>query len=156
MIVVSDSSPITNLIQIGQESLLEALFKSVVIPPSVQSELHKTHASLPLFIQVSAPTDNAFVIHLQKELDAGEAEAIALAKELKADLILIDERLGRAVVEREGFRFTGLLGVLIEAKKRGLISAITPLITDLEAIAGFRLSKATRAEAMRLANEDAK
>ena len=75
---------------------------------------------------------------LQVELDKGEAEAIALAQELAADLLLIDEHLGRAAATRLGVRIIGLLGVLIEAKHRGLILEVKPLVDALMNL-GFRV-----------------
>jgi len=73
------------------------------------------------------------------ELDPGEAEAIALAKELKADLLLMDERRGRRVASRLGLRFVGLLGILVEAKHKGLIKAVKPILDSLITKAGFWL-----------------
>jgi len=81
--------------------------------------------------------DRNLVASLQLELDDGEAEAIALAVELKADLILLDERKGRVIAARLGLRFIGLLGMLVEAKHRSLISAVRPIMNDLIGKAGF-------------------
>ncbi|MCT7983462.1 DUF3368 domain-containing protein [Laspinema sp. A4] len=82
----------------------------------------------------------SFVIALQQEpLDPGEAEAIALARELNADRLLIDERKGRAVASRLGIKLTGVLGILIVAKRRELITEIKPLIDELIDISRFRV-----------------
>ena len=77
---------------------------------------------------------------LQQELDAGEAEAIALALETGAELLLMDEHLGRETAHHLGLRYTGLIGVLIEAKHKGLISAVKPHLDTLRNIAGFRVN----------------
>jgi hypothetical protein len=74
------------------------------------------------------------------ELDDGEAEAIALAVESRADLILLDERKGRIVTSRLGLKFVGLLGVLIEAKHNGFVDSIKPIMDDLIKKAGFWIS----------------
>lgn len=81
--------------------------------------------------------DQAFVERLKDELDAGEAEAIALALELKADRLLIDERLGRQVAQRLGVSVTGLLGVLVAAKQVNLIAELKPILDNLITQAKF-------------------
>ncbi len=74
---------------------------------------------------------------LSNELDIGEAEAIALAVEIQAAQVLIDERRGRLVASRLNLRYTGILGVLVEAKSQGLIAAVKPLLDALINEAGF-------------------
>lgn len=83
------------------------------------------------------PTDTSLVDKLKEELDDGEAEAIALALQLKADRLLIDERLGRLVAVQYGLNITGVLGVLKSAKMLGLISTIKPILDALVQQAGF-------------------
>jgi hypothetical protein len=79
---------------------------------------------------------------LQQELDAGEAEAIALAVEVGSALLLMDERLGRDTAQHFGIRYTGVLGILIEAKHKGLVQAIKPHLDALRDLAGFHVSEA--------------
>lgn len=108
MIVVSDTSSILNLFAIQRLELLKDLYAEIVIPSSVSSELHRN--GIPLTtdrIQVRHPQDRAAVQALRTELDAGESEAIVLAKELSASLLLIDERLGRRIVIQWGLQVTG-------------------------------------------------
>jgi hypothetical protein len=90
---------------------------------------------------------------LLADLDRGQAEVIALAQELNADLVILDERLARQHAARLGLTLTGTLGVLLRAKDRGLVSTIAPLIDQLRQ-GGIRLSEGVVAEALRLANEN--
>ena len=73
-------------------------------------------------------------------MDRGESEAILLSQQLQADLLLIDERRGRAEAQRLGIRITGLLGILVEAKRKGLIVSVKPLMGQLIADSTFRVS----------------
>jgi uncharacterized protein len=99
----------------------------------------KVLQTYPWIITQTVP-DPLLVKVLQAELDPGEAEALALAVTLKADLLLIDERLGRKVATRLGLRFIGLLGILITAKHQNLITQLKPLLDDLITKAGFWVS----------------
>ena len=119
MIVVSDTSAITSLIQIGRERILASLFAEVIIPPAVRDELNAFHAAIPKFIQVVAVQNVTGVNSMLDELDRGEAEAIVLAEESKPDYLLIDDLMARKVAINKGLPVIGLLGVLIKAKKTG-------------------------------------
>jgi uncharacterized protein len=116
MIVVSDTSPITNLALIGQLSLLKQLYDVIVVPQAVAHEIaavtpHLGDATDILqldWIQVRQVANDTLVASLQLELDKGEAQAIALAVELKAELLLLDERRARVVASRLNLTFVGL------------------------------------------------
>ncbi len=149
MTVVSNTSPITNLAAIRQLDLLQQLYTQIIIPEAVYQELTGLETPVPGtrevqdldWIQVRSVVNSSFVIALQQEpLDPGEAEAIALVRELNADRLLIDERKGRAIASRLGIKLTGVLGILIVAKHRGLIPEIKPLIDELIDISRFRVS----------------
>ncbi len=147
MIVVSDTSLLANLALVGQIDLLRQLYGQVFIPPAVQVEIAAAHTEQTdaigklSWIEGHAVANQLLVRSLQLELDQGEAEAIALASELKADILLIDERKGRAVAERLGLRFIGVLGVLVEAKHRQLIPSVRPILDNLVTKAGFWISQ---------------
>jgi predicted nucleic acid-binding protein len=145
VIVVSNTSPLTNLAAVGQLDLLRQIYHQIVIPEAVFNELTADGGLHPGAIvrqldwvtcrRVSNP---AIVTALEVELDRGEAEAITLSQELAADLLLIDEHLGRVVASRLGIKIIGLLGVLIDAKRQGLIPEIKPVV-DALMNHGFRI-----------------
>ena len=141
-VVVSDASPVINLASIDRLLLLRDLFGTILVPATVWSEVVAGELlTRPLWIELRSPANLLLVEALQLDVDPGEAEAIALAKEVAADLVLIDEKKGRAVAKRLGLRYLGLLGVLVEAKQRGLIDELKPILDLLIQKAGFRVSQ---------------
>ncbi len=145
MIVVSDTSVITNLVQIDQLTLLKALFGNIVIPQKVYDELTKVPKQIELierlnWIEVKQISDRTHFDNLLKTLDPGEAEAIVLAIELEADALLIDEKKGRKIAQEHGIIITGLLGILIIAKTENLISEVKPILDKLIFETGFRIN----------------
>ena len=148
MIVVSDTSPVANLIQIGKLELLRGVFQEVLVPPVVFEEIMElSHFGIDLsdfnqasWIRTHAVYDDSKVKDLMRELDAGESHAIALAQEVAADWILIDERAGTKIAENLGLHPIGLVGVLIKAKEKKLIGAVIPAVLELRGKAGFWIS----------------
>lgn len=153
MIVVSDTSPITALLSIQQIDLLHLLYGVVVVPKAVAGELLAYHADIPDFIQPTAVNDCPLLAKLNEQLDPGEAEAIVLAQTLNADLLLIDEALGREAARHEQLPVIGLMGVLLIAKNKGLIPRVGELIDQLEAEAGFYLSRQVKTKVLEAAKE---
>jgi predicted nucleic acid-binding protein len=90
---------------------------------------------------------------LQRDLDRGEAETIALAVELGADLLLLDEKEGRHVAQRLGLRVVGVGGILLEAKATGAIDVVRPHLDALRQTAGFYLSDSVYRYLLALAGE---
>lgn len=156
MIVVSDASPLTSLAAIGHVDLLRRLYGRVLIPPAVQQELAAAMPGVPGFldlpihswIEVVPVSGRALLASVEMELDLGEAEAIVVAVEQRADLLLIDERRGRLVASRLGVKVIGVLGVLVNAKRRGFIPAVKPLLDDLIVRAGFWISQSLYARVL--------
>ena len=87
MLVVSDTTAITSLLKIGRAGILTQLFRKIVVPPAVHDELLKYHKEVPSFLQVNTLKDRSEVLPLLQRLDLGEAEAIVLALELRADAL---------------------------------------------------------------------
>ncbi len=162
MIVISDTSVFTNLAAIGHLHLLQQLYNRIFIPTAVYQEL-TVDPPVPgtievrtfQWLEVCSVSDRTLVEQLQNtaQLDPGESEAIALALEINADLLLIDERRGRTEANRLGIRITGLLGVLVEAKQRSLIPTVRPLMDDLIATSEFRVSQALYNQILALVGE---
>ena len=153
MIVVSDTSPITHLIQIGELDLLTKVFGDIVIPVGVHTELLRMHPELPKWIRVEAVKNLAVAHSFRNIVDAGEAEAIQLAKELNADRILIDDYQARLLAERQGLRIVGLIGVVLIAKSNGIIPLAKPTLERLRKESGFFISEAIFKNALKSAGE---
>jgi uncharacterized protein len=161
VIIISDTSPINNLAAINQLHLLHQLYGKVLIPEAVFREL--TDPSFPVagaievqtfdWVQTCAVNDRTLVGALSDELDIGEAEAIALAIEMQADQVLIDERQGRLVATRLNLRYTGILGILVEAKGQGLIVEVKPLLDALVNEAGFWIAEPLYNSVLQIVNE---
>jgi predicted nucleic acid-binding protein len=129
MIVVADSTPMHYLVLIDQVALLPELYGSVLIPPAVVKELSSIHAPAkvrdwlihpPAWFRVES-ADSAEVDAVPASLDRGEREAIALARSVGADLVLMDDSAGRAEARRRNLQVTGTIGVLRTAAERDLI-----------------------------------
>ncbi|MBK7894738.1 MAG: DUF3368 domain-containing protein [Anaerolineaceae bacterium] len=150
MIVVSDTSTLINLARLGELELLQKLYDEIHVPTAVWHEVVEKGRGKPgaaniekaPWITVRNVSNQEFVKALRQDLDAGESEAIALALELQADLLLMDERLGRATAQYFGLKYIGLLGVLVLAKKKSHIPEIRPLINRLRNEVGFYISEA--------------
>jgi uncharacterized protein len=163
VIVISDTSAITNLAAIHQLHLLSQLYERVIIPEAVYRELTDINPPVPgtlevqsvSWLEVRQVNSRITVKRLQSEvrLDLGESEAIALALELSAELLLIDERRGRAEADRLGLKITGLLGILVEAKRRNLVVAVKPLMDALIATSEFRISSALYERILEMVDE---
>jgi predicted nucleic acid-binding protein len=158
-VIVSDTSPLRCFHHLGRLDLLVALFWEVFVPPAVSTELSRPRSRFPpievaqiAFLRVRAPSDDASVSALRKEFGPGEAEAIVLASELGAELI-IDEADGRAEAKRRGIPTVGVLGVLVRCKQNGLIDSVMPPLRRLREELGFFLSEALLEEAKRMAGE---
>ncbi len=135
--VVSNTTPIISLLKLNRLDLLKQLYGQILIPLAVFREIEagKTKGyykdlSKIDWISIVEIKDKKSVKYLL-DLDQGEAEAIVLATEFNADLIILDERLGRFYAKHAELKVTGTIGVLIKAKNEGLIESVKPMIEEL-------------------------
>lgn len=129
MIVVSNTSPINYLILIGHINLLPELFQQIIIPQAVYSELSDVSAPAPVQTWIATPPDWLQIQSVRQPsdaiadlLDPGEREAILLAQELKASLLLLDDMKARRTAIEQGLVITGVLGILDQAAAMKLIN----------------------------------
>ena len=160
MIVVSDSTILIGLAKIEKLYLLREIFSKVYIPEEVFEEVAEKGKNKPgsqlikeaRWIETRPIIDKTQVNFLMASLEKGEAEVLSLAKEIKADLILLDEAKARKSAVIAGFEVMGLVGLLIVAKNLGLLKEIKSSIEELKR-KKFRLSDRIVAEALRKAGE---
>lgn len=145
--VVSDSTCLIGLERVGELEILPALFDSVMIPPEVEREFAGSFE----WLKIKNLQSNFLVMALQMVVDAGEAEAIALASE-KNCLLISDDKQARAAAKRLGVSVIGTAGILIRAKQNGIISVIKPILDNLE-LNNFFISRALREEVLRIVGE---
>ena len=148
MLVVADSSPLIALCRIGKLELLHEVFGQLLIPDAVWQEVvasypEKSGASViasASWLERRSVQDLMLVNLLRQDLGAGESEAIVLAREVEADVLLMDERRGRNAAKRLGLTCTGLVGVLLEARRLGVLTDAESIGQALRDIAGFWIS----------------
>jgi hypothetical protein len=159
MRAVSNTSPKLNLAIINQLDLLPEQFGEIWVPPMVikelrlEEELPGSHAIRGAreagWLRVGEVKDQSIVQLLQRDLDRGEAEAIALALQLKAEWTLLDERDARKVAKALGLNVTGLLGILLRAQRQGKSLSLQKMVEELRDNAGFRIGAELVADLLR-------
>lgn len=159
-VIVSDTSPVRALAHLGLLSVLQKMFGRVVVPRSVAMELFdppSRYQSIDVssydFFEIVVPADQRFVTRLTERLDLGEAEAIAVAVEMQAVTLLIDESAGRQVAMELGLSPLGTIGLLLRAKQSRLCGNIAPLLDSLRSDLRFHLSDSLYELGLRLAGE---
>ena len=149
MNVVWNTSPLLVLAKIQRLDLLTQLYARLVIPEAVLAEIGAKADDAAAQIQALVATPRVTVPRatpqtlagLPVDLGAGEREAIALALETAADLVVLDDQAGRRLARARGLPVTGTVGVLVEARARGLLPALRPELERLRA-AGLWLAEA--------------
>ena len=150
MLIVSNTSPILNLAIIDRLSLIREQFTTITIPNCVLEEL-RIGENLPgsknildalelKWLQVEEVQDSAILRILKRELDAGEAEAIALALETGAQRVLLDESEARRIAKDLGLKVTGVLGILLRACRQNRVPSLRSEMERLREKAGYYIS----------------
>ena len=150
MIVVADTSPLNYLIRLGHPNVLHKIYGRVLVPRAVLIEMQHPEAPTEVRVWASAPPpwlEERLVEqvdqNLAAELGAGEREAITLALEARADVLLIDERAGRKEAEERHIKVAGTLAVLLQASLRGYFE-LPEAMKQLRQY-GFRVSRPVEA-----------
>jgi uncharacterized protein len=157
--VICNTSPLQYLHQLDLLDVLQALTDHIIVPPAVVNELAAGRAqgvSLPdptalQWVTVRQPVSTP-VLPLVTDLGPGETAVLALALESTDAVVILDDALARQVAAALDIPFRGTLGVLLDAKRAGLVATILPLLDQLQALR-FRLSAHTREAILALAGE---
>ena len=134
--VISNATPIISLCSVHHEHILKELFNHIVIPEAVENELRVLERpgsdfSDNSWVEVEAVKNVDLVHLLMKDLDRGESETIALAKQRKADIVIIDEIAGYQIAKHFDLPVVRTLSVMKTAKERGIIKKIAPLLSEM-------------------------
>jgi uncharacterized protein len=160
VIVVSDTTPISELAKIGRLALLRDVYQRVIIPQEVYDEAmagpHVVVAATQsaTWIEVLAVSDSnkVLALHASTPLGLGECAALILAEEVGAQRLLMDDRAGRREAGRRGLPVTGTIGTLLVAKQLGFIPSVKDVLDELIAN-GTRISPALYGDALALVGE---
>ena len=134
--VIADASCFILLDKINELSLLKSLFKTITTSSEIATEFGKP---LPDWVQIKTVQDKNFQSALFLQVDAGEASAIALAAENQPSLLIIDDLRGRKLAQKLNLAITGTLGLILTAKKEGILTQIKPTFDKIQAT-NFRIS----------------
>lgn len=128
-VVISDTSCLILLSKIEMISLLEKMYGKVYVTDIVASEYGEP---LPEFIEIRKLKDNSYFSILEQEMDAGEASSIALGLEMPGSLIILDDKKARKMALKLNIPHTGIIGILVQAKKLGKIEKVKPYLEQLK------------------------
>ena len=137
-IIISDTSCLILLGRIDELDVLHRLCEKVYITPTIQEEYGE---ELPDWIEIKAPENTQYRNLLEMDLDAGEASAIALSLEINRSILIIDDLKGRKIAERLHLTYSGTLGLLLQAKRTGILPALRPVVAKIRET-NFRFSEA--------------
>lgn len=147
--IISDTSSLIVLSNIGELELLYRLYGQITTTIDIATEYGE---SLPEWIEIADVADKSKQQVLQLQIDKGEASAIALALEMPGSIIILDDNKARKIAGQLGLKYTGTIGIIVQAKLRGFIPSIKPIVTKIRQT-NFRLSLEMELHALKLANE---
>ncbi len=147
--VISDSSCLIALDNIGMLFILKELYGKVFISREVAEEFGKKTED---WIEIRQVKDENYVKILNTFIDLGESGSIALSFEFGNSLVILDDLKARQVAKNLNLKFTGLLGVILRAKQKGIVTSVKEVINKLKSV-NFRISQAMENEILRLADE---
>ena len=137
MPTVSDASPLIALAAIDRLELLPALFGAVVIPPAVLAEIAPSIPVPAAWMRLQPLAQSQPTRIATSGLGAGEREALSLGLELRAERVILDDNAARQLARQSGLPVVGTLGVLLAAKRNGLLERVRPALDDLRAARFF-------------------
>jgi predicted nucleic acid-binding protein len=158
MVVVSDTTAISNLLKLGKLHYLKEVFQNVIIPQEVYNELkplkefgfNLDEMENSTWIRISTVEKDDLYLDLLERLDLGETEAIALSKKLHADFLIMDEKKGRIEASKLGIKTIGILGILIQCRRLGICPNLKLEIDDLKNVAGFWINDGLYSEMLEI------
>ncbi len=146
---VTNSTCLIGLERVEKLDILPQVFDTVFAPPAVAQEVR---TSLD-WLRVQAVANRSVTMALKTQMDEGEAEAIALALELENVLLILDDKKARRVAQQMGMKVIGTVGMLLRAKRQGVIAEVKPILLKLTE-ANFRITQGIIQEALRLSGEN--
>jgi len=135
-ILISDTSCLILLSKIDKVDLLQSVGLRVYITPAIAKEYGK---ELPSWIKIKEPANIHYCKILEIDVDAGEASAIALSLEMKNAILIIDDLKGRKLADKLGLKYSGTFGLILRAKKSGVIPSVKPILEKVKST-DFRFS----------------
>ena len=147
--VIVDTSCLIVLENIESLFILERMYGTVFVTPTIQREFGK---ELPSFAEIKSAQNRKYEALLRSVVDPGEASAIALCLEVDEPLLILDDRKARTIAREAGIPLTGTIGVIVKAKETGIVSAVSPLLERLSE-SGFWMSDELRSHVSKLSGE---
>ena len=147
--VICNSSCLIALDNIAMAPLLQSVYGHIAITEEVRNEFGKEPEK---WIEIKRVTDRVALAVLETQVDLGEASTIALGLEIQNSLLILDDLKARKLANQLHLKYTGLLGILVKAKRQGILPSVRDVLRQLRSV-NFRISVAMEQEILRLAQE---